>query len=446
LLLLYRTKIGLKFIDYIGGKYTKLLNFLDYVVITVGYILMAAMVYLFAHMVYIFVKTPIIAQTIKIPPIMPLIPYLPSLFKLDFLPQFYFTYWIIVLAIIAIGHEFAHGIFARHHNIKVNATGFGFLGPFLAAFVEPDEKQMSKKDAKSQLSILAAGSFANIIMAIFFFIILILLFKAAFIPSGVIFNTYYFSQINISQISSIDGISFTNPSTQEILSQIDKINENKINLDKIPMNFTELISQNKSYFIDLGSLNESLSSGNRELIVFDDMPAIRAGLKGAISEFDGIKIKDASQLADVMGGYKPFQNVTLKSISDRGENIYNISLGEKDGKAFLGIAVMSYNRGLTGIFYKIFTFFKDPSTYYISSDFSLFIYNLVWWLVLINLSVGLVNMLPLGIFDGGRVFYLTTLSIFKKEKIAKLSLKVITTILLGLLLVSMIYWWIGVNL
>ena len=445
LLLLYRTKIGLKFIDYVGKKYTRLLNFLDYIIIFTGYVLMAAIVYLFANMVYVFVKTPAIAQTIKVPPIMPLIPYLPSLFKIDFLPEFYFTYWIIVLAIIAIGHEFSHGIFARHHNVNVKATGFGFLGPFLAAFVEPDEKQMAKKGMKPQLSILSAGSFANIIMTIIFFIILILFFKLAFIPSGVIFNTYYFSQINVSQISSIDGISFSNPSAQEILSQFDNIQENKLEFDNIKLNFTE-IKTDKTYLIDTSSLKKSLEAGNIQLIAFDDFPAIKVGLKGAISEFNGVKISDSEQLSEELLKYGPYQNVTLKTISEEKEISYNISLGEKDGKAFLGVAILEYNRGLTGFFYKIFTFFKDPSTYYTAGNFSMFIYNLLWWIVLINLSVGLVNMLPLGIFDGGRVFYLTILAITKKEKKARLALKLVTILLLLLLLVSMVYWWIGINL
>lgn len=445
LLLLYRTKIGLKFIDYAGKKYKNFLDVLDYFVIVTGYVLMAAIVYLFINMVYVFVKTPSIAQTIKVPPIMPLIPYLPSLFKIDFLPEFYFTYWIIVLAIIAIGHEFSHGIFARHHNIRVKSTGFGFLGPFLAAFVEPDEKQMAKKSIKSQLSILGAGTFANIIMTIIFFIILILFFKAAFVPSGVIFNTYYFSQINVSQISSIDGVSFANPNNQEILDKLDSIKEQKLQFDSLLLNFTE-IKTDKTYLIDTNSLKKSLKAENEQLIVFDDLPAIRVGLKGAISEFNGLRIKDTNQLANELLKYQPYQNVTIKTISKGKEVSYNITLGEKEGKPFLGVAILEYSKGLTGFFYKIFTFFKDPSTYYTAGDFSLFIYDLLWWIVLINLSVGLVNMLPLGIFDGGRVFYLTILTITKKEKLAKFSLKLVTTFLLLLLLVSMIYWWIGINL
>ena len=38
-----------------------------------------------------------------------------------------------------------------------------------------------------------------------------------------------------------------------------------------------------------------------------------------------------------------------------------------------------------------------------------------------NLGVGLFNLLPLGIVDGGKMFYLVSLGFFKKEEIAKKS-------------------------
>ena len=103
---------------------------------------------------------------------MPLIPYLPSIFKISFLPPFYFTYWILAIAIIAIFHEFAHGIVAKRYGIRIKTTGFGFLGPFLAAFVEPDEKQMQKKSKFQQITVLSAGTFTNLILSLLFFLLL----------------------------------------------------------------------------------------------------------------------------------------------------------------------------------------------------------------------------------------------------------------------------------
>ena len=55
-----------------------------------------------------------------------------------------FFYWIISIFVIAVVHEFSHGLIARANNIKVKSSGFAFLAllvPIIpAAFVEPDEK------------------------------------------------------------------------------------------------------------------------------------------------------------------------------------------------------------------------------------------------------------------------------------------------------------------
>ena len=102
MLLLYRTIHGISAINKIGNKYKKTLKVLGYVSITLGYLLMASVIYLFGKIIWIYIFQPNVIRAVKIPPITPLIPYLPQIFKLDFLPPFYFTYWIIIIAIVAL--------------------------------------------------------------------------------------------------------------------------------------------------------------------------------------------------------------------------------------------------------------------------------------------------------------------------------------------------------
>ena len=166
LLYLYRTKVGIKFIEWAASKFRRTLNVMQYVVVVCGYVLMISMIYMLIKFSYFYLTSPIAAEALKVPVIVPLVPYLPEIFNLDFLPPFYFTYWIIIIAIIAIPHEFAHGIFARLHKIKIHSTGFGFLGPFLAAFVEPDDKEMEKKSKFAQLAVLASGTFILAVLCI----------------------------------------------------------------------------------------------------------------------------------------------------------------------------------------------------------------------------------------------------------------------------------------
>jgi len=205
ILLLYRTNIGVKFIDKFAKKYKSMISWMRYIIVSMGFLLMIAMTYFLMQLLYIFIKYPATVRAIKVPPLTPLIPYLPSIFKLDFLPPFYFTYWIIAIASIAIFHEAAHGILARYSNVKVKSTGFGFLGPFLAAFVEPDEKQMEKKDNFSQMAILSAGTFANILLTVIFFLMLIIFFILTFSQAGATFSDYSYSIVNTSSITLINN-------------------------------------------------------------------------------------------------------------------------------------------------------------------------------------------------------------------------------------------------
>ena len=129
LLILYKAKWGINLINFIGKKFPKTLSVLSYISITMGYILMIGMFYLLGKLVLLYTN-PIFVQTIKIPSLLPLVPYLPQIFGLIFLPPFYFTYWILIIAIIAITHEMAHGIFMSKYNIKIKSTGFAFFKYF----------------------------------------------------------------------------------------------------------------------------------------------------------------------------------------------------------------------------------------------------------------------------------------------------------------------------
>lgn len=82
-------------------------------------------------------------------------PYLPVLYG-----------WIAIIAAIAV-HEGAHGVIARSLGFKVKSSGLLFLLAIpVGAFVDVDEKQMTKAKAKDSVRVLAAGAGANIGAAI----------------------------------------------------------------------------------------------------------------------------------------------------------------------------------------------------------------------------------------------------------------------------------------
>ena len=108
LLYLYRTKFGLQLIEWTSKKYARILRPLQYVVIASGYLLMAGMIWLLVKLSYSYMTSPSLAQQLRVPVLTPLIPYIDRLFAVDFLPPFYFTYWIVIIAIISLPHQLSH--------------------------------------------------------------------------------------------------------------------------------------------------------------------------------------------------------------------------------------------------------------------------------------------------------------------------------------------------
>ncbi|MGD9275764.1 MAG: site-2 protease family protein [Candidatus Pacearchaeota archaeon] len=435
LLYLYRTKLGMKLIDYVGSKYKRSLKFLSYVSIGTGYLLMIGMFYLAYSILKIYVFRPDVVRTLKVPPITPLVPYIDKV--VPGLPSFYFTYWIVILAIIAITHEFAHGILMKRYNIKIKSTGFGFFPfffpIFLAAFVEQDEKSMVKKKNFEQMAVLSAGTFANVITAILFFIILIGFFSFAFTPHGVMFDSYQYSAVDVSGILSINSVLVSNPSYADVL--------NLANNDGL----TKIMTTGGTYLVTMDLLNNSankeLFDAQGELILFDDAPAVNAEIKGAITGINNKKVNSLEDLTNELVKYSPGDEVEVETT----EGVYEIILAEnpdKEGAAYIGIGFSDRTRtGVMGKLVDRVSSFKEPYTNYEPSfGASEFIYNLLWWVVLISISVALINMLPVGIFDGGRFFYLTILSLTKKEKTAERWFRFSTYFFLFILFVLMIFW------
>ena len=422
ILILYRTQIGIKIINYISKKYKRFLNAFEYILIFFGYLLMVGMLLLLFQVVYLFIKTPGLIQAIKIPPIAPLIPYLPQIFNADYLPPFYFTYWIIVLAVAAITHEFLHGIFAKARGIKIKSTGFAFLGPFVGAFVEPDENKVKKLKIRKQLGFLAAGSFANLLMTVLFFIVLWLFFIITFTPSGVIFNMYTFSVVDASSITPTNTSLF-------------------INFDG-GLNLTKVFVDNTTYYVE----NNDLANLTGQVIAYEDAPALEAGLVGVITGFDSKNIKTNPDLIKALSLKKPGDEVIITSLFNNSVKEYNIKLSSRpdnSSQAYLGIATIQTSSSLLGKIRTSILFFKDPNTAYapkFAGNLIIFLYNLIWWIVFVNFSVALGNMMPLGIFDGGRVFYLTVLGITKSEKIAKKAYQISTYFLIGVFLLLTLLW------
>jgi hypothetical protein len=183
--LLYRTDFGIKFIDRFAEKHREFLKIVGYTAIGIGFIGMIAICALLIKGLYELIFVPSAAPTLSL-----VIPGVQIPGSPIFVP---FWYGIIALFIVVVFHEFGHGIIARSHGLKIKNTGFGFVGPLPVAFVEPDEKQIVKKDSIVQQSIFAAGPFFNVILfAVVLAITLLVLnpiISGMVTPDGVAFGT-----------------------------------------------------------------------------------------------------------------------------------------------------------------------------------------------------------------------------------------------------------------
>lgn len=327
--ILYKTKLGLKLMDKLS-RHKKLLDFLGFLSVVTGFVGMAFIFYILIKGTYSLL---FISNAVPV-----LSPVLPGIKVAAGLPVLSFWHWIIAILLIATIHEFCHGIYARRYGIKIKSSGFAFLGPLLAAFVEPDEKQLQKSKNKVQLQVLSAGPFSNILFA------------------GLIIL-----------ITSL----ILNPISGAIIQE----------------KGVTIVSIDKTMPINKSFLTEGMN----------------------IEKVDDVVIKNREQFINILDKYKPGDKIFIFSNS----TYYEVELGTDSvgsEKAKLGVFVAPVSVGLKDeIKDKYFDFYPIYS----------WIVELMFWLFAISLGVGLFNLLPLGPVDGGRMFYVAMLGIFKNESLAK---------------------------
>ena len=328
-MVLYRTKIGLILMDRIAKRFPRFVSVFSFLAVVVGFIGMAAILILLVNGTYAFLFK-------GAPP--PVAPLFPGVRTTPGLPVLSFFHWIIAIFILATVHEFSHGLVSRLYNIRVKSSGFAvfsFLLPVIpAAFVEPDEEQLSKAKSKEQLGVLAAGSFSNLITSGVFFLIFL------FILSPVV------GSMTIAKGVIVRDVAQNSPTEMAGI----KVNDKVIEINNIGVeNVDDLINELKKSEI-----------GDKVEIVTNE------------SSF----ILTAAEHPDT-----------------KGKSYFGISVSPEE-------VILDEKYGMWGS---------------VISWVSL----LFFWVFAANLGVGLFNLLPMGPLDGGKMFYLVALNLFKKEKIAK---------------------------
>lgn len=313
---MYKTKAGLKSMDFAAKRFPNVLKGLSFLGVLIGFLGMILIVIeLLKNTVNLLIK-PGIA-----PGIQPVLPFEAK--GVFFVP---FIYWILAIFIIAGVHEFSHGMISRLYKVKIKSSGVAFLGIVLplipAAFVEPEEKQLVKRSLTAQLSVFAAGPFANIITA---GIVLLLVVHVAAPISGAAFDT----------------------------------------------NGVEIVD------------------------VVDDGPFAQAGVQTGeiIHKMESTKIDSVKNFTDALNKYDAGDIVVIKT----EESAYAVQLGshpQNETKPYLGISTKQFREVKPGFAAKYGTFIPRAIEW---------ISGFLYWLFVLNLGIGLFNLLPLGPIDGGRM-------------------------------------------
>lgn len=351
IIILYRMKFGLKLIEKISSKFREWIILLGYIGVGAGYVGLIFISYILIKSLY-----DSITATTAVPGVSLVLPGV-NIPGVGILP---FWHWLIAIFVIALVHEFAHGIVARAHNIKVKNTGIVLLGPIMGAFVEPEEKDLVKERDIKQYSVYAAGPFSNIVLALIALLMINFIFfpvqQAMVEPQGFSFGAFY------------DG----------------------------------------------------------------DFPITKSGIQlgTVITGINGEKTTDFNQFGETLNCLPPGKEITLQTKEDQSYSFILASSPDNPKKGFMGVSQIK-NEFQTKDKY---TFGIGKVWYWIVTQINEFLK----WIFILSLGIGLFNLLPLPIVDGGRMMQVSMHRIHGQKKGEK-RYRQIGLIFLLILLLSIIY-------
>lgn len=318
-LLMYKTRWGLDKMNHWAKKHPKLFLRLSYLSIFIGIIgIFASFIFMVWQLTFIFDLGLTQGGGLVLP--------LKTESGLDSaVPVFYvpFIYWIIALFIMAVVHEFAHGVIAERFKVKIKSSGFAFMGIlapiFPAAFVEPDEKMIAKKPWWQQIAIMGAGSTSNFIFGFLFLLVWL------FLAGPFIDKTMEIESIEFSGIMNESSLLEYNISSGKIIALNGEYDKQEIMADlrNLTPNTTQILN---------------IESG------------------GITNEYE----------------IKTFPNPSDETRGMIGVSGINFNLENKEGFSLLG-------------------------------NFPLYFEKSIFWIWFLNLAIGIMNLLPIWITDGGQI-------------------------------------------
>ena len=291
-------------------------------------------------------------------------------------------------------HEFGHGLQARAHGMRIRAFGLLQLGPLpLGAFAEPQYEELTNAPSKERMRMFAAGPATNIFAAI---VCLMFLGGLAgqFVASddgvhvrGIVQEegAYDAGLEPWDTIQSIDGQAVTNVDDfydiMAVYSANDTIAITVMHQNGQVETLNATLSDKYDYYVDLGWSKSNLEGLGIEkgdpFLGVEGLSGGTAGidrLAGPLSpRWDGNFLQKSVMV--------PFHTLSMMIVPFELQGVamhpFEESLLEADDNPF------AQTLGTNGL---------------------LFLVNLFFWLLWVNILLGFTNLIPMVPFDGGHMF------------------------------------------
>ena len=259
-------------------------------------------------------------------------------------------YWVLGIGVLMIVHEMSHGIVARAEDMELNSVGWIVLGIIPGAFVEPKGENMlpekgDKEENKDEEIDDDDGSEAS---------------------SG------HWDQGSLSsQLKVLAAGSFANYITALVLTGLALL-----------------------LFVNI------TAPSGVSYLAQDNLSASEAGMtNGTLYSIDDQKLRYGSEVKEALQNYEV--NDTI--LANTSEGSYNVTLMERNGSAHMGVLIYT-SEGLLGDFIDMINNNREIKDQYSSYEgFLSWTLSGLQVIALLNLLIGLFNMLPVRPLDGGQI-------------------------------------------